>query len=76
MVNRQPIKLCPRHAGKLVTVIIDDACYRILHHGEELAIDPAAIPPPSPVSTCAAKEPADVKHLLITNGHGSSETTH
>jgi hypothetical protein len=40
MVNRQPIKLGPRHAGKLVTVIIEDTCYRILHDGEELAIKP------------------------------------
>jgi Integrase core domain len=40
MVNRQPIKLGPRHAGKLVTVVIEDTCYRILHNGEELAIKP------------------------------------
>lgn len=40
MVNRQPIKLGPRHAGKLVTVIIEDTCYRILHGDEELAIKP------------------------------------
>ncbi|HEY5986655.1 MAG TPA: hypothetical protein VIV12_09795 [Streptosporangiaceae bacterium] len=37
MVNRQPIKLGPRHAGKLV---IEDTCYRILHNGEELAVKP------------------------------------
>jgi transposase InsO family protein len=40
MVNRQPIKLGPRHAGKLVTVIIEDTCYRILHGEEELAVKP------------------------------------
>jgi hypothetical protein len=40
MVNRQPIKLGPRHAGKLVTVIIEDTHYRILHGDEELAIKP------------------------------------
>ena len=40
MVNKQPIKLGPRHAGKLVTVIIEDTCYRIPHGGEELAINP------------------------------------
>lgn len=28
----------PRHAGKLVTVIIEDTCYRILHGEEELAV--------------------------------------
>ncbi len=40
MVNRQAIKLGPRHAGKLVTVIIEDTCYRILHGEEELAVRP------------------------------------
>jgi hypothetical protein len=40
ILNRQPIKLGPRHAGKLVTVVIEDTCYRILHNGEELAIKP------------------------------------
>jgi transposase InsO family protein len=40
MVNKQPIKLGPRHAGKLVTVIIEDTCYRILHGEEELAVKP------------------------------------
>jgi hypothetical protein len=40
MINRQPIKLGPRHAGKLVTVIIEDSHYRILHGDEELAIKP------------------------------------
>lgn len=40
MVNRQPIKLGPRHAGKLVTAIIEDTCYRILHDEEELGRRP------------------------------------
>ena len=40
MVNKQAIKLGPRHAGKLVTVIIEDTCYRILHGEEELAVKP------------------------------------
>lgn len=40
MVNRQPIKLGPRYAGKLVTVVIEDSHYRILHGDEELAIKP------------------------------------
>ena len=40
MVNKQPMKLGPRHAGKLVTVIIEDTCYRILHGEEELAVKP------------------------------------
>jgi hypothetical protein len=40
MVNKQPIKLGPRHAGKLVTVVIEDTHFRILHGEEELAIKP------------------------------------
>ena len=40
MVNKQPMKLGPRHAGKLVTVIIEDTCYRVLHGEEELAVKP------------------------------------
>jgi transposase InsO family protein len=40
MVSRQPIKLGHRHAGKLVTVIIEDTHFRILHGEEELAIKP------------------------------------
>ena len=39
-VNYQHMKLGPRHAGKLVTVIIEDTCYRILHGEEELAVKP------------------------------------
>jgi hypothetical protein len=34
------MKLGPRHAGKLVTVIIEDTCYRVLHGDEELAVKP------------------------------------
>lgn len=40
MVARQAIKLGPRHAGKLVTVVIEDTHFRILHGDEELAIKP------------------------------------
>lgn len=40
MVNRQRIKLGQRHAGKLVTVVIEDTHYRVLHDGEGLAIRP------------------------------------
>jgi hypothetical protein len=54
MVNKQPMKLGPRHAGKLVTVIIEDTCYRILHGEEEIAVKPAKTPAPSPGSTSAA----------------------
>ena len=40
MVANQPIKLGPRHAGKLVTVVIEDTDRRILHGEEELAVCP------------------------------------
>lgn len=40
MLNKQPVNLGPRRAGKLVTVIIDDTCYSILHGEEELAAKP------------------------------------
>jgi hypothetical protein len=40
MVNRQPTKLGPRHAGKLVTVIIEDTRYPDPAREEELAIKP------------------------------------
>ena len=40
MINKQHIKLGPRHAGKLVTVVIEDTHYRILHGDEELAVRP------------------------------------
>lgn len=38
MVTRQRLKLGKRNAGKLVTVIIEDTYFRILHEGEELAV--------------------------------------
>ena len=40
VVNKQFMKLGPRHAGKLVTVIIEDTCYRVLHGEEEIAVKP------------------------------------
>lgn len=40
VINKQHIKLGPRHAGKLVTVVIEDTHYRILHGDEELAVRP------------------------------------
>ena len=40
MVNKQMMKLGLRHAGKLVTVSIEDTCYRVLHGEEELAVKP------------------------------------
>jgi hypothetical protein len=40
MVARQSIKLGPRHAGKLVTVVIEDTHFRILHDQELLAVKP------------------------------------
>lgn len=38
MVNNQFIKLGTRHAGKTVTVIIEDTHYRVLHGEEEIAV--------------------------------------
>jgi hypothetical protein len=40
VVNKQFMKLGPRHAGKLVTVIIEDTCCRVLHGEEEIAVKP------------------------------------
>ena len=40
VVNKQFMKLGPRHAGKLVTVIIEDTCYRVLRGEEEIAVKP------------------------------------
>ncbi len=38
IVNKQRIKLGQRHAGKLVTVVIENTHYRVLHDGEEVAV--------------------------------------
>ncbi|MGG8820441.1 helix-turn-helix domain-containing protein [Streptomyces lividans] len=40
MINGQSIKLGPRHAGKLVTVVIEDTHYQSLHGEDELAVRP------------------------------------
>ncbi|MEU0786682.1 hypothetical protein ABZ341_34570 [Streptomyces sp. NPDC006173] len=40
MINGQFIKLGPRHAGKIVTVVIEDTHYRILRGEDELAVRP------------------------------------
>ncbi|MGW1108190.1 hypothetical protein [Streptomyces sp. NPDC002540] len=40
MINGQFFKLGPRHAGKIVTVVIEDTRYRILHGKDELAVRP------------------------------------
>ncbi|MFI7337208.1 IS481 family transposase [Streptomyces sp. NPDC050085] len=40
MINGQFIKLGPRHAGKIVTVVIEDTHFRILHGEDELAVRP------------------------------------
>lgn len=37
-INGQFIKLGPRHAGKIVTVVIEDTHFRILHGEDELAV--------------------------------------
>jgi hypothetical protein len=48
------MKLGSRHAGKLVTVIIEDACYRILHGNEELVVKLRKDTSPITGSTSAA----------------------
>ncbi len=40
MVATQSIKLGPRHAGKLVTVIVEDTHLRVLHGEDEIAVRP------------------------------------
>jgi hypothetical protein len=54
MVNKQMMKLGPRHAGKLVTVIIEDTCYRSCTARKNSPSNPARTPRPSPGSTSAA----------------------
>jgi hypothetical protein len=38
MVSSQRLKLGKRNAGKLVTIVIEDTCFRVLHGEEELAV--------------------------------------
>lgn len=45
-INGQFIKLGPRHAGKIVTVVIEDTHFRILHGEDELAVRPRKNPGP------------------------------
>ncbi|PZS27738.1 MAG: IS481 family transposase [Pseudonocardiales bacterium] len=40
MVARQSIKLGPRHAGKVVIVVVEDTHLRVLHGEEEIAVRP------------------------------------
>jgi transposase InsO family protein len=40
LVAKQYIKLGKRHAGKLVTVVVEDTHLRVLHDGEEIAVRP------------------------------------
>lgn len=46
MVAKQFIKLGPRHAGKIVTVVIEDTHLRVLHGEEEIAVRPRKNPGP------------------------------
>jgi hypothetical protein len=46
MVAGQFIKLGPRHAGKIVTVVIEDTHFRIFHGEDELAVRPRKNPGP------------------------------
>lgn len=40
MVANQSIKLGPRHAGKIVTVVVEDTHLRVLHGEEQIAVRP------------------------------------
>ncbi len=40
MVANQSIRLGPRHAGKIVTVVVEDTHLRVLHGEEEIAVRP------------------------------------
>ncbi|WP_328419125.1 hypothetical protein [Streptomyces sp. NBC_00443] len=46
MINGQFIKLGRGHAGKIVTVVIEDTPYRILHGEDELTVRPSKNPRP------------------------------
>ena len=54
MVAKQFIKLGPRHAGKIVTVVIEDTHFRVLHGEEEIAVRPRK--DPGPVTRLYVKE--------------------
>jgi hypothetical protein len=40
MVAKQSLKLGPRHAGTIVTVVVEDTHLRVLHGEEEIAVRP------------------------------------
>jgi hypothetical protein len=40
MVTRQRVRVGRTHAGKLVTVLVEDTHLRVLHNGEELSLHP------------------------------------
>jgi hypothetical protein len=57
MVHNQLLKVGARHAGKTVTVIIEDTHYRVLHGHEEIAVK-------------ARKAPGPITRLYV-NGKGT-----
>ena len=40
MVARRVLRVGPSHAGKVVTVVVDDTCFRVVRDGGELASHP------------------------------------
>lgn len=40
MVTRQQIQVGRTHAGKTVTILVEDTHLRVLHNGEELSVHP------------------------------------
>lgn len=46
MVAKQFIKLSPRHPEKIVTVVVKDTHFRVLHGEGEIAVRPRKSPEP------------------------------
>lgn len=40
MVTRQRVRVGRTHAGKVVTILVEDTHFRVVHNGEELALHP------------------------------------
>ncbi|MDQ1005973.1 hypothetical protein QFZ82_000458 [Streptomyces sp. V4I23] len=77
VINGQFIKLGPRHAGKIVTIVIEDTHTGSCTGRTNSLSGPARTSDRSPGSTSKAWAPRrTVKDLLATNCQGSPETSH
>ena len=75
MVAKQYIKLGTRHAGKLLTVVIEDTDFRVLHDGEEIAVRPVETLPrprgsPSPARASSPTDRQGCPENSRSRGHG------